>query len=238
MGHVSRRSVLGILAGTGAAFAFDLRWLAAHAQGVAEGKSAYFYLTNDEAAVLSALADRIIPRDDWPSASEAGVIDYIDLQLATDWGRGAGLYLEGPFLDGKEGQGYQLPYTPAELYRKALAGIIGNDVNRVLNFSDGEKDAYLSRLDKGEIELNGIPGGAFFSMLRQNTIEGYFADPAYNGNRDYAGWRMLGFPGADAYYLTEIDRYNMVYLRAPSGIAHRPDIGTQVFTARQAAGGG
>jgi hypothetical protein len=74
-------------------------------------------------------------------------------------------------------------------------------------------------------------------MLRQNTIEGYFADPAYNGNRDYAGWNMLGFPGADAYYLTEVDRYNMAYWRAPSGIAHRPDIGTPRFTALHAAGG-
>lgn len=237
MGHLTRRSVLGMIAGTGAAAAFDLRWLVAHAQGIAEGQSPYFFLSTNEAAVLTALVDRIIPRDDWPSASEAGVIDYIDFQLATAWGEGARLYRDGPFHEGKEAQGYQLPYTPAELYRKALAGIIDTDASRFLNISDEDKDALLTRLDKGEMELNGVPGKAFFSLLRQNTIEGYFADPAYNGNRDYAGWNMVGFPGADAYYLTEVDRYNMVYWRAPSGIAHRPDIGTPRFTALQAAGG-
>jgi len=237
MGQLSRRSVLGGIAATGAALAFDLRWLVAHAQGVAEGGPAYFFLSNDEAAVLTALADRLIPRDEWPSASEAGVIDYIDFQLATAWGEGAGLYRQGPFHEGTPGQGYQLPYTPAELYRKALVGLIETDASRVPALSDGDKDALLTRLEKDEMALNGVPGKAFFAMLRQNVVEGYLADPVYNGNRDYAGWNMLGFPGADAYYLTEVDRYNMVYWRAPSGIAHRPDIGTPRFTALQAAGG-
>lgn len=235
MGQLSRRSVLGLIAGTSAAaLSFDLRWLVAHAQGAAEGRSAWFFLSNDEASVLTALADRIMPRDEWPSASEAGVIDYIDLQLATAWGKGARLYKEGPFHEGTPSQGYQLPYTPAELYRRALAGI---DPSRVLSLSDSDKDELLTRLEKDEMALNGVPGKAFFAMLHQNVSEGYFADPAYNGNRDYAGWNMVGFPGANAYYLTEIDRYNMVYWREPSGIAHRPNIGTQRFTAQQAAGG-
>ena len=36
----------------------------------------------------------------------------------------------------------------------------------------------------------------FFNTLRTHTIEGMFADPVYGGNKDFAGWRLVGFPGA------------------------------------------
>ena len=62
----------------------------------------------------------------------------------------------------------------------------------------------------------------FFATLLHNTVEGYFADPVYGGNRDYAGWKMVGFPGAYAYYLTEVSRYNMAYDRPPYGIGYDP----------------
>lgn len=230
--HFSRRSAMGLIGGAAAAFTFDLPTLCARAQAIAEGQSPYFYLTKDEAAVLTALVDRIIPADDFPSASQAGVVDYIDFQLATAWGKGSGLYMEGPFFPGTPEQGYQLPYAPAEFYRKALAEIMGDDPKRFPGQSDEEKDAFVERLSNGEVKLGDIPGRTFFESLRANVMEGYFADPVYNGNRDYIGWRMIGFPGADAYYTTEFDRYNMVYWREPSGVADRPDIGTQRFTAR------
>jgi gluconate 2-dehydrogenase gamma chain len=43
-------------------------------------------------------------------------------------------------------------------------------------------------------------------MLHQNTVEGYFADPVYGGNRDMAGWRMVGFPGARYDYRPFLSR--------------------------------
>lgn len=41
-------------------------------------------------------------------------------------------------------------------------------------------------------------------MLIQNVREGFFADPLYGGNKDMAGWKMLGFPGARYDYREEI----------------------------------
>ncbi len=32
--------------------------------------------------------------------------------------------------------------------------------------------------------------------MHANTIEGFFADPIYGGNRDMVGWKLVGFPGA------------------------------------------
>ena len=47
--------------------------------------------------------------------------------------------------------------------------------------------------------------GDFFSMFRQNVLEGMLADPAYGGNKDMVGWKWIGFPGdpmrrGDVYY--------------------------------------
>lgn len=235
---LSRRDALKVFAGASALFTFDLPRLCAKAQDIAKGATPYFFLTQDEAAILTALCDRIIPKDEFPSASEAGVIDYIDLQLATGWGQGDGLYMDGPHDPAApEPFGYQLPHAPAQMYRRALAAIAQSGLPDFLARRPEDLDAYLTRLEKGQEDLGDIPGRVFFQALRANTSEGYFADPIYNGNRDYVGWRMLGFPGADAYYLTEIDRYNMRYDRVPSGIAHRSGIGTAPFTARDVKAG-
>ena len=51
------------------------------------------------------------------------------------------------------------------------------------------------------------------------TLEGYFSDPAYGGNRDMIGWRMVGFPGAYAQYVELVDVHDLAYSRAPISIA-------------------
>jgi gluconate 2-dehydrogenase gamma chain len=192
----------------------------AFAQGApAPAQSAFFYLTEREVRILTAAVDRIIPRDWWPSASEAGVVDFLDYQLATAWGQGERLFRQGPHHAGTPQQGYQLPHTPAELYRAALAA---PSWDAFVTNSTADQDRTLTALEKGEMTLGDIPGAAFFTALRQNTIEGYFCDPIHNGNRGLAGWRMLGFPGANAYYLTEVDRFELDYARPPSGVAWRP----------------
>ena len=235
-GSATRR---GFLKGSAALISF-LAYAGASPAAMAQGAGRnaepqrWFYLTAAEAAFLRAAVDRIIPRDEFPSASEAGVVDYIDLQLATSWGQGAGLYLKGPFADGTDSQGYQLPYAPAEMYRRAIAAVPDALGGRFEDMDDIGRDNFLTRLSNSEIDLGDIPGGIFFTHLRANTLEGYFADPVYNGNRNHAGWQMVGFPGAHAYYLTEVDRYNMRYFRPPSGIAYRPGRGApQPFTAQR-----
>jgi gluconate 2-dehydrogenase gamma chain len=56
-------------------------------------------------------------------------------------------------------------------------------------------------MEDGEAQFEGaVSSKAFFAMLWQNTLEGYFADPLYGGNRNMAGWRLIGFPGAHYDY--------------------------------------
>lgn len=192
-----------------------------------------FFLTEAEADFLAAAVDRILPKDEWPSASEAGVVDFIDLQLATGWGEGIGQYLQGPMREGTPQQGYQLTLTPAELFRLGIAA--AREQVNFTTLNDADKDAFLRRCENGEVRLGPVPGKTFFEELRQLTLEGFYADPAYNGNRGAVAWRMIGFPGPHAYYLTEIDRHDMLYDRAPQGMAWQPGLGeVQPFTADRA----
>ena len=55
----------------------------------------------------------------------------------------------------------------------------------------------------------------FFNTLRTHTMEGMFADPIYGGNRDFAGWRLVGFPGAQAIFTSTDMRSKQAFTRAP-----------------------
>ena len=57
-----------------------------------------------------------------------------------------------------------------------------------------QQDAFLTRLEQSQVPME-FPSAQFFDTLLANTIEGFFADPMYGGNRGKAGWKLLGFPG-------------------------------------------
>ena len=167
-----------------------------------------------------AACDVLIPADDFPSASQAGVVDFIDMQLAGPYGRGATLYLEGPFASGLPGQGYQVGMTPAEMFRKGIAGIDAKE--QLVNADSDARADFMQHLSEDEGAVaEGIPSVTFFEELWALTKQGFFADPIYGGNKNYAGWEMVGFPGAHAYYLDFVER-NEPYPAPPFGISHVP----------------
>ena len=55
----------------------------------------------------------------------------------------------------------------------------------------------------------------FFNTVRAHTMEGMFADPIYGGNKDFAGWRLIGFPGAQPVFSTEDMKSKEAFTRAP-----------------------
>jgi gluconate 2-dehydrogenase gamma chain len=194
---------------------------------------AYLFFKPEEADFVEAAVDRLIPRDpDWPGAGELGVPSYIDLQLSGPYGNGDRLYLKGPIKHGLPGQGYQLGLTPAQLYRTSLAAIARRLKDDGMGFKSAgaaEQDAFLTRLERGEINIDGFSSAIFFETLLANTIEGYFGDPAYGGNRDMMSWRMIGFPGAYAAYLDVYTQHGIRFHRAPIAMSdaahHLPHAG-------------
>jgi gluconate 2-dehydrogenase gamma chain len=189
---------------------------------------AYQFFTADEAAFMEALVARLIPKDDLgPGALEAGAAIFIDRQLAGAFGAAQRWYMQGPWGDGTKSQGYQTRYTPAELYRAAIKDIdqyCGQKYagKTFAKLSVAEQDEVITALEKGTAKLDKVKGDAFFTMVQQNTVEGFFSDPIYGGNRDMVGWKLIGLPGARYDYRPWVAQHNKPFPLPPVGLHGRP----------------
>ena len=192
-----------------------------------KGEKQERFLNDSDKRFLESAVDRLIPPDDrWPGAGQAGVVNYINLQMAGAWGRGELLYRHGPFRSGTPSQGFQLEYTPAELFRRSISAINTHFTAQGKAFDQlpsAEQDSYLASLEKGGIDLDGVPCNVFFELLLKHTVEGFFSDPIYGGNKNKVGWRMLGFPGAYSDYYDLIDKHGIEFHREPLGIGEGMD---------------
>jgi gluconate 2-dehydrogenase gamma chain len=179
----------------------------------------YMFFSAAEVAFIDAAVARLIPADELgPGAKEAGVTYFIDQQLFGGWGTMAKMYRQGPHPEGTPQQGYQSPLTPQEIYRAAI-----REINRLTpkpfdKLAAGEQDEVLRNLEDGKLALESVPGRFFFNLLLDNTVEGFFSDPIYGGNRDKAGWKLVGFPGVAAVYTTHVDKHGVPYNAEPVSI--------------------
>jgi gluconate 2-dehydrogenase gamma chain len=136
-------------------------------------------LTNDEAKTLAAACDQIVPPDDFPGAADAGVVEFIDRQLATrekdqleTWQRGV----------------RALDVTAQQRKKTSFAEL-----------SFEEQTALFEDVEAGrvpETAWEGIDPQAFFDRLVRYTMMGFYGDPRHGGNREHVSWRMLGVPPA------------------------------------------
>jgi gluconate 2-dehydrogenase gamma chain len=178
------------------------------------------YLNETEHAFVVAAVDTMIPADELsPSGSQCGCDIYIDRQLASAWGGGAKTYRSGPFLKGKPEQGYQLSLTPAEFMSAGIAAANGwsrKTYNVDFDRLDPDKRIEaLKAMQEGKAEFVNFSSRAFFARLLTLTMEGFFGDPAYGGNRNMASWKMLGFPGLPATYANVVEEYRDKRYSAP-----------------------
>ncbi len=132
-------------------------------------------LSETQLHLLAAIVDRIIPQDELsPSASECGVTNYINRSL------GDYLAPEKPaFIEGLE-------MTDAFARRTQDKSFI--------DLTAEKQDAVLTAMDNGTAD--GFPNAkAFFNRARRLTLEGMFGDPYYGGNKNFAGWDLIKYPG-------------------------------------------
>jgi gluconate 2-dehydrogenase gamma chain len=222
MHAISRRSFLKVagVSAAGLATACDRTQKQPASAGAPRS---YLFLNGDEAAFIEAAVARLIPADETgPGAVEAAVPVYIDRQLAGAWGAGERLYRSGPWQPGKPGQGYQLPFTPADLFRNALRAVT-DDIRKTrqsafAKLTPADQDAYLKTLEGESKDLGGVPSNIFFQSLLELTIEGFFCDPVYGGNKDMVGWKLIGFPGAYANYYEYVDQHGIAFERPPMSL--------------------
>ncbi len=186
---ITRRQLLRRAGAAGAAAAAGSTGLRASAvelglegttQDAAAGGETYEHLTAEEAELLEAIADHLIPADEYgPGALEARAVHYIDRALG------------GALRDSHDA------------YRVGLAAF-----DRYCRSSRGGSFTSLDRRDRRsaliDVETGGASGanvgfagssGAFFSMVRSHVIEGTFGDPHYGGNANFVGWDLIRYPG-------------------------------------------
>jgi len=135
-------------------------------------------LSSVEWATVEAISARLIPTDHEPGAKEAGCVNFIDKALAHEDAALRPLYSAG--LRG------------TDAVARAMAGAPFREL------APDRQDAVLRALEDGD--ANGWPEAspnsqAFFAQIHIHTLWGFLADPAHGGNREYAGWRVLGYPG-------------------------------------------
>lgn len=192
---------------------------------LASRPEAYSYFTAPESAFMEAAVERLIPTDaHGPGGREAGCAYFIDQQLVGRYGRGDTMYTHGPWsATPLPTQGYQSRLTPAEVYRLGIAAtnahVHEQHGKAFEQLSGAQQDAVLTALENGDVAFADVPAKVFFGMLLGDTIQGFFADPMYGGNRDKVGWKAIGFPGVGAVYINTVENFNKPYVVAPVGIA-------------------
>jgi gluconate 2-dehydrogenase gamma chain len=225
-----RKFLLGAgLAGTavaaGLAPAAQAQTPAAAAPAAAAQPEPLLTLTQTEHEFIVAAVDTLIPADELsPSGSDCGVATFIDRQLASAWGGGAKTYRSGPFIKGKPEQGDQSPLTQREFFAAGIAAAnawsrktYGKDFDRL---SGEQRVEAMKAIQAGKAEFADFSSRAFFGRLLRLTMDGFFSDPIYGGNRNKASWRMLGFPGLPATYAHLIEEYrDKPYVVEPQSIA-------------------
>jgi gluconate 2-dehydrogenase gamma chain len=124
----------------------------------------YVFLSAGDALALTAICDQIIPADDFPSASQAGVLTYIDRQLGHHYRRHQAAYREG--------------LKQAELLSRGRFGV---DLAHASAPQQLEVVRAIEEQNK-----------AFFDLVRSHTMQGYYGSPRHGGNRSAVSWHMLG----------------------------------------------
>lgn len=123
---------------------------------------------------MDALADQLIPPDEWPGGKDSGVTNFIDIQLI------------GPYARFQE------------TYRKGLKAI--DDACNLLYKSQFEKllpeqkMTFLENMEAGKIKTPGFENGfdkVFFEMVLDHAMQGYYGSSRHGGNKNNMSYRML-----------------------------------------------
>lgn len=171
--NLDRRSVLrgGLSAGSAALLPFAVASCSTPPQTPPPDA-----LPADLAATLAAFANRIVPPDaSGPGAGESGAARYINRSLG-QWNQND-LALVTNGLQALE-------QAAIDAHAMAFAAL-----------QAGQQDALMLAMEAGQLPGFGN-AQQVFSRLHRLVLEGMFSDPWYGGNINYAGWDLIGYPGA------------------------------------------
>ena len=160
----------------------------AHAAANASPGAALEVLTPAQAKEVEAICSLIIPSDDLPGAREAGAVYFIDRALKTFAADAKRVYDDGL----------------ADLNR--MAGEMFPGVDRFSAASPAQQEEVFARLEAPPRPGSdtrrrrfAASGADFAGTIWFHTVAGFLVDPAAGGNRDYAGWKVIGRDPAHSF---------------------------------------
>ena len=226
--HPNRRGFLGVAAATGAAslapgVLIGTAATTAEASDPAPSQSVdasastiaaklpspvpgYLSFGPDEAGFVEAMVNVMCPADALtPGGVDCGLAAYIDRQLAGGFGKGARLYMRGPWREGKPELGYQLPLTPEQFFKAGLAAADAACRKRngkaFSELDEGGADRFLHEIADGKVTDERVQLASWFNELVYPLFEqACFADPVYGGNVGKVFWKAIGYPGLPAVH--------------------------------------
>lgn len=168
-----------------------------------------FFRRFSDFVVLEQATECIYPKDEHgPGAIELGVPYFIDRQLAGSWGTNGKDYRQGPFHENGRSTNTSI-VNRGDIF---LMGLRKIDEHSQQLFSttfaeadEEQQEEVLLAFEAGEVEMIGTSSAAFFSLLRQTTLEGVYSDPLYGGNKNMGGWKMKEYPGPVPSYANIIE---------------------------------
>jgi len=165
------------------------------------------YLTEHEHDVVRQLADQLLPpHGEFPGAGAAGAADYVDRILGAFATDPPAIWAGGPYsgrAGGEPGFDDRLPLSRLEAlaWRTRIEGSRGLPEREWNGPVRGWQEVYREGIAalgdtptrEGALDLDGQP--ELKQLLFEHACEASYGAPEYGGNRDLAGWRMIGYAG-------------------------------------------
>ncbi|MDA4113769.1 MAG: gluconate 2-dehydrogenase subunit 3 family protein [Thaumarchaeota archaeon] len=188
-------------------------------------QNALLTLSTTESSLVEAMAEALIPTDsNGAGAKEAGVLYFIDHQLAADYGKSANMYTRGPFVQPgltgpitvqgitytggsmftipTAGTAYQYGMLLRDFWRYGLQafetycnGAYGGNFEKLS--SANQVKALTDLYNNVPTAFNKIAPADFFGEVFFMTWSGFLMDPLYSGNQGMVGWLLTGFNGTN-----------------------------------------
>lgn len=172
-----------VAAGTGAALAGALPGTGAEAfaaAGAGTQAKTQSALSGGQMKTLEALLARLLPKDELgPGAVEVGVPTYIDRALAGPYAELVPAY--AGFLS-------TLDRSARAAGGGSFRALPPDAQDKLLEEAEAGKAPGLSAADRKA-------AAETFPLVLSHLREGMFSDPMYGGNKDLAGWKLIGYPG-------------------------------------------
>jgi gluconate 2-dehydrogenase gamma chain len=149
-------------------------------------------LTEDDWLTLSLYLDTLIPKTDLtPSASEAGVVDFLRRMLKNDFPSFKLVPSKVDWNDFYLKLAERLDQKGEDVFEKAFRDLSSEQRIKVVSDLSGGSTAQVGYRIAGTGPKDVYPDRELFSVSRVQALQGYFSEPKYGGNKNYGPWQAI-----------------------------------------------